>query len=275
MLRGGNRSSAPRIFARGDMTRILLFGLALLLGLIAVGRLQHGDAAALPLPSPDTVVSRHAPTGSAIRADTASAPVTSGTPMIDLLARLESKRRLAQAGPYTYFDSLLVDTDSVLRRWTGDRPVLVAVRRGPAAAAPLLGDLVRQAVEVWTTARLGVQFVLTTDTASAQLTIQSTDRLQDGRAGLTNLSWTSGGEIRSASITLARSDSLGRRFPAPIALAIAVHEFGHALGLSHSGNPADVMYPISGSGRLSPRDRATVELLYQLPLGSLRDSTPH
>jgi len=51
-----------------------------------------------------------------------------------------------------------------------------------------------------------------------------------------------------------------------------LHEMGHALGLGgHSPNKADVMYPWRQQSRrlttLSPRDRETLRLLYQRPVG--------
>lgn len=254
------------------MTRFLLGGLVVLLGLIAIGRLRRADSvpAIVVAPQSGGPPARGAP--AQLPAVETAAPAASRTPAIDLLARLESRRLVAQAASYTYFDSLLVDTDSVLRRWTDERPLLVAIRPDPGQPdPPQLRELVRRALSVWEETRLGVRFILTSDTADAQLIVQPIERLKGGRAGQTNLSWSEEGAIRSAAIMLARRDSTGRLIPAPVALAIAVHEFGHALGLPHSGNPADVMFPVSGNSRLSPRDRTTVELLYRLPLGPLRE----
>lgn len=48
---------------------------------------------------------------------------------------------------------------------------------------------------------------------------------------------------------------------------ITLHELGHALGLAHSANPADVMYPALGPADtdLSPADIAGIQFLYGSP----------
>jgi predicted Zn-dependent protease len=61
----------------------------------------------------------------------------------------------------------------------------------------------------------------------------------------------------------ARIDSRGMR-------AIALHEIGHVLGLSHSADVHDVMAPLVRVADLSPFDCATVRLLYTFPAGRVR-----
>ncbi|MGH9391391.1 MAG: hypothetical protein ACRD1Z_17430 [Vicinamibacteria bacterium] len=50
---------------------------------------------------------------------------------------------------------------------------------------------------------------------------------------------------------------------------------GHALGLPHSGDRNDIMFPTVIAPRPSPRDRATLTLLYSLPPGPLREPMDH
>jgi predicted Zn-dependent protease len=71
-------------------------------------------------------------------------------------------------------------------------------------------------------------------------------------------------------ITLATHVSDGHVLDARGMRAIALHEVGHALGLSHSGDPQDVMAPLVRVDGLSLPDRSTIKLLYTLPAGHIR-----
>jgi len=47
----------------------------------------------------------------------------------------------------------------------------------------------------------------------------------------------------------------------------AAHEMGHALGLPHSDESGDVMYPTNTANTLSARDYRAMQALYRLPNG--------
>jgi hypothetical protein len=188
--------------------------------------------------------------------------------------RLAARRALVQRGGGTYIDSLLSTTDSVVRRWPDRQvaPLRVAIiEGGPELYSPAMAGLVRQALAVWENAGIGLRVAYVADTAHADVVIRWIDRFDFDRAGQTDLTWDQLGHVRHAAISLAVRTNTGVPLPEDALLAVAVHETGHALGLPHSADSADVMFPATRTSELSVRDRRTVELLYGLTPGSVRE----
>ncbi|HEX5387806.1 MAG TPA: matrixin family metalloprotease [Gemmatimonadales bacterium] len=224
-------------------------------------------AVAPPAASPDAAASPVVP-------PEASGGSRGATPTIDRLARLAVRRELGAEAGRTYLDSLLLVTDSVVRRWPErGTPLTVAlVERGAAGDSTRVAELVRQALDRWTDANVGVRFTDVTDTANADIVVHWIERFDFDRAGQTDLTWDHAGRVRRASILLALKTSDGTPLNDVALLAVAVHETGHAIGLPHSADPNDVMYPSTRTATLSARDVRTASVLYRLPLGTVRDA---
>ena len=144
------------------------------------------------------------------------------------------------------------------RRWvTNGAPLRVYIKenaelRGYHTEYP---SIVKQAFDEWSQGTGGkVLFVYTADPADAQIKVSWTDNAADLVAaggdsrelGLT-LTTFSDGVIESADIKLHTLVGVCREDVTevfPQAKSVALHEIGHAMGLNHSSQPYDTMYPL-------------------------------
>jgi len=85
-----------------------------------------------------------------------------------------------------------------------------------------------------------------------------------GFGGYTRWEINASGEVVSASILL---DTQFDNPTGPYATALRIHEFGHALGLTHVTARASVMNPSATTGP-TPFDRDAAKLLWQRPIGN-------
>jgi hypothetical protein len=263
------------------MTQRVLIGLLVFFGGIIVlsraGR-SGGEASVEPIgsaatgvPSPETSTPpRRQPLGPLPAAyDTMTG---AGTPALDLMARLAVRRRIAREGDRIYLDSLLAQTDSVLVRWPDRQDRTITVRfLGDSLPASVVAAA-RAGMDVWRGNASGWSFREVTDSVAAvDITVQWLEVLEaEGEFGRTELSWGPSGDAYGALISLARSTNPERQtVPATVMTRVAAHEFGHAMGLPHSGLRTDLMFPSSPVTTLSPRDQATLRFLYTVPPGPL------
>ncbi len=183
---------------------------------------------------------------------------------------------LHDGAPGTYIRDILGQQKNVLVRWperVADN-LRVWIERTPevgnwSADYPLVTE---RAFAEWRDAGFPIAFQFVHDSASAQIRIRWSSKFAetDGRQiGVTTKTYDQHGWIVAAEIVLATHDVRGNPLPPAIIAGVARHEVGHALGLAHSPNTTDVMYPESRTPVISESDRATLHLLYKLPPGTM------
>jgi Matrixin len=199
---------------------------------------------------------------------------TGGPSYIVLLARSEIRRRIRASASLTYLNEIVAASpDSALHRWDGRvaTPVRVSLVAGTVANfQPAFLDAVRGALERWRDAGVPIRFNLDADSSMAEVRFHWRIQFEGERSGQTDLQWDSEGHITRGDITLATFDLKGQPLDADGVRVMALHEIGHLLGLDHSPDTGDIMYPTPRVRDLSPRDIATALLLYDLAPGSLR-----
>ena len=262
------------------MRRAFLPVLTLVLAvLVLVDRIGHLKLASRPAaeavqgPSSTQSGTAHIDTSKAVMRREGAAGRAGGA-VGDRLARLATRERLSRESGGTYLDSLIVSTDSVVRRWPDryGKPIRVHIVEGGAPGyLPKMARFARDAFDRWENTGVGIKFQVVSDSTTADVMIRWIDHFDFDRAGQTDLTWDQAGRVRRASISLALRTHTGVALPDAALLSVAVHEAGHALGLPHSSDTSDVMFPATRTGTLTERDRRTIEVLYRLPPGPVRD----
>lgn len=173
---------------------------------------------------------------------------------------------LSSAGG-TYIGRLLADRDSTLERWSNrtlrvwiDTSVVISgVQAGFPAA-------VRAAFDQWLSTGIPLHVEYVRSPRDANIRVRWTEHLPH-KTGSTTWRTNRSGYLTSGDITLATHVSDGHPLDERGMRAIALHEVGHALGMSHSLDERDVMAALVRVDSLSDVDRGTIKLLYALPAG--------
>ena len=207
--------------------------------------------------------------------DSTELEVNASAAQTDSIRRVRAAVRKAISESNTYIGFGLAEEDSVLRRWQERTIEMLTYHVGVNSAATPgegLERAVRSAFSRWE--RVGaipVAFRRTRDSAQAEVHVRWVRSFQMNRSGVAEVFWDNEGWIRKATLTLATHDIHGRAVSADALYAVALHEIGHLLGLVHSDQPGDLMYPVTTASDLTARDRRSARLLYALPPGSVKN----
>jgi hypothetical protein len=188
--------------------------------------------------------------------------------------KAEVRRRLVEGGNGTYIAEMLAERDSALARWPDRRGRPLTVWIQPASNVPdwreSYADGVRHAVHGWDGLALPVRFAFTSDSARADVHVTFIDHFDEPISGRTKWARDDNWWITNADIVLAVHHQGGSALDDDAMHAMALHEFGHLLGLDHTEDATSIMAARVRVRELSSADSATVRLLYTLPPGGVR-----
>lgn len=157
-------------------------------------------------------------------------------------------------------------------RWREDPGRAVTVRIDDASAQPGWNPAFRtevaSALQAWEIAGSPVQFSLVDGDAHADVRIHWIDKFDAHYEGWTTVSWNDSGWLINGDVTLALHSPKGQLLTSGERRQVAMHEIGHALGLSHSSSPASIMSPTVRVLAISDQDVSTLRSLYALPDGT-------
>ncbi len=256
--------------------RTILLIVATVVGVLAYERIARAPRSTSPAAAAPALPAPTRSTTSTLAARTSGPAV----PPVQLEEVQEARDAIVVAGTRVYLDQMFGETDSLIRRWDPDKVAELRVAYvidDVAGWTPAHRSIVRDAFTEWEGVGPRVVFTEVFDTVGADIVIRWVEKFNIDRAGQADLTWDSRGRIKHSEMKLAILTPTGRVITSEKLRAIALHEIGHSLGLPHSDDPADLMYPTTDHPRLTSRDTTTFALLYRLPSISLKwtaDNSP-
>ena len=159
-------------------------------------------------------------------------------------------------------------------RWPETTPLLKVWIPQPTNVSPSTAREFQRAaargIQVWN----NHPFPLTISTRSVQenpdITVEWVHSLGGNRLGQARLEWRKVGDevqvtIPGLSLVTHHPMSPGVELSAEEILLVTAHEMGHALGLPHSDDTRDLMFPQNTAWRPTARDYLTMEAVYRMP----------
>ena len=256
-----------------------------------MGRNRAARRASLPAPASPAVVEPAAvqPQGLAAlpsAATTAQSRLIDVSPPVELRASEEPPpvrddavvRQTIKENEYrTYIRAILDQQQQLLMRWPQRQRealrVWIARDVNVPGWDPNYPVVAEKAFDEWKVAGFPLRFDIVTDRVNSDIQINWLSQFppdESRRIGRTSKSRDQSGWLVTAEISIATHGPEGEKLGPEVLAGVARHEVGHALGLGHSLNPADVMYPESRANIISDADRATLHLLYTLPPGVVK-----